>query len=384
MPTGKIGPDGAPIYRRVQRSTGVTGRAKAKQIAISYEQAAVAAATRQWQDASAKAFLTELAGITGTAMPHTEPLEAYFRRWLTARASSLGVAAQMRYDAFLSGFLRHLGPGRSAQVWDVAPLQIATWRDAEQKAGKSAATINKGLMVLGQVFDEAIRQGLCERNPARGLNVKGARRNQQKRQAFTFEQFKALVAAMDPAQHTGGGMSAPMRADWQTFLLVAGYTGGRQQEVAGLTWAQIDLPRNVLTLARGKTADTHWIPLHPALAAHLAKTPKDERHGPVMPLLAARQRRHISNDFRRLILPRIGIDQPFAKSAAPTLGRKLAAYSIHSLRHSLATWLQQAGVEEAMRMRLIGHEDATVNRGYTHAGAAQVAQALALVPSVTP
>jgi integrase len=111
--------------------------------------------------------------------------------------------------------------------------------------------------------------------------------------------------------------------------------------------------------------------------------PKAERNGPVLPLLAERQRRHISNDFRRLILPRVGIEQPFAIREKRKLGRTLAPYSIHSLRHSLATWLAAAGVEESMRMRLIGHEDEAINRGYTHAGAEQAAAALAKVPGLT-
>ena len=137
-------------------------------------------------------------------------------------------------------------------------------------------------------------------------------------------------------------------------------------------------------MARSKTADTHWLPVHSALRAALEQTPKEARTGFVLPLLAERQRRHISNDFRRLILPRIGIEQPFAVREQQTQGRTLAPYSIHSLRHSLATWLAAAGIEESMRMRLIGHEDAEINRGYTHANAEQVAAAMAKVPGLTP
>ena len=43
----------------------------------------------------------------------------------------------------------------------------------------------------------------------------------------------------------------------------------------------------------------------------------------------------------------------------------LAEYSLHSLRHSLSTWLNQAGVPDATRMALAGHEDEDVSLGYT-------------------
>jgi integrase len=381
LPTGQKRPDGTPIYRRVQRTTGTADRSKALQIALSLEQASVLAAEGKWQDKSAGRFLAELSALTGTTMASREPLNAFLTRWLQMRVASLKPDSVIRYDGILTAFLGHMGALAGCAISEVTPAQVAAFRDAQAAAGISATTINKSLMVLGQAFDEAHRQGLVERNPARGLNVKGAAKQKQHRRAFTFDQFRALYAALGEDR---GWMRNPLRLEWQTFVALAGYTGGRQQEIAHLTWEQIDLKRGVLTLARGKTSDTHWIPLHTALRAHLERTHPDGRYGPVMPLLAARQRRHISNDFRRLILPRIGVDQPFAAHKTGNKGRRLAEYSIHSLRHSLATWLAAAGIEEAMRMRLIGHEDATVNRGYTHANAEQAAKALEAVPNLTP
>jgi integrase len=103
----------------------------------------------------------------------------------------------------------------------------------------------------------------------------------------------------------------------------------------------------------------------------------------VLPELSRHLRRAISNHFRRAILPRIGLRQDYAPASAEKgAGRRLAPYSLHSLRHSLSTWLAAAGVEESMRMRLIGHENASVNRGYTHRDHAAAASALAAVPTV--
>lgn len=372
-----------PNGKRVQRSTGSADKAAALQMAIGYEKAANAAATGQWGNDGAKRFLAELSAITGVKIASREAVGDFLRRWLTMRAHSLAQGSAMRYDSILTGFLAYVG--ESVAISDVSTSQVATFRDRLIADGLHPNTVNKSLMVLGQVFAEAVTQGLIDRNPARGLNVKGAAKRKQHRRAFTIEQFRALVASLEPTDSTDGrALTAAQLRDWQLFVLLAGYTGGRQQEVARLRWEQVDLRKGVLTLARSKTADTHWIPLHPTLKAALERTPKAERTGPVLPLLAERQRRHISNDFRRLILPRIGIEQAFAERAKGQRGRTLAPYSIHSLRHSLATWLAAAGVEESMRMRLIGHEDEAINRGYTHAGAEQAAAALAKVPGLTP
>lgn len=370
-----------PNGKRVQRSTGSADKAAAMQMAIGYEKAALAAASNQWGNEGAKKFLAELSAITGVKIASREPVTDFLHRWLTTRRAALTEGSVMRYDSILTAFLGHLGP--NAVVGDVTTGQIAAHRDKLIADGLSPTTVNKSLMVLGQVFAEAQTQGLIDRNPARGLNVKGAAKRRQHRRAFTFEQFKQLVAALDPEREDSGWMHKELRRDWQLFVLLAGYTGGRQQELARLRWEQVDLRKGVLTLARSKTGDTHWLPIHSALRSALEATPKEARTGFVLPLLAERQRRHISNDFRRLILPRIGIEQPFAVREAQTQGRTLAPYSIHSLRHSLATWLAAAGIEESMRMRLIGHEDAEINRGYTHANAEQVAAAMAKVPGLT-
>jgi len=93
--------------------------------------------------------------------------------------------------------------------------------------------------------------------------------------------------------------------------------------------------------------------------------------------------RKLSKIFRETVLPRGGISQPYAKpSEGKGVGRTLAKYSIHSLRHSLATWLNEAVVPDLMRMRLIGHEDPKVNRKYTHTELMHAAAAMAKVPNI--
>lgn len=103
----------------------------------------------------------------------------------------------------------------------------------------------------------------------------------------------------------------------------------------------------------------------------------------VLSHLSGVKNRTLSKIFRETILPRVGISQPYAeRSEEKGVGRKLAEYSIHSLRHSLATWLRAAGVEEMMRMRLVGHEDEKVSRNYTHTEMIQAAQEIEKVPMV--
>lgn len=372
IPTGRSHPrTGRPLFRRVQRTTGTSDRSRAVQLAVSFERVAILASERALTQRAATAFLAEVAALTSACILEVEPVEDYLRRWLKSRSASLAANTRERYALAVTQFLAHLGPAARGGVGEVTSRVVAAFRDAETAAGKSPATVNKALSILAAAFDEAVAQGLHDRNPARGLNVRGTARARQRRSAFTFAQFTALVAATAD--------------DWRTLVLLCGYTGARQQEAAQLQWPQVDLAAGRLTLARTKTADTHWLPLHPALAAHLrAVRPRGRSpHGPVLPYLSTLRRRTVSNFFRRDILPRIGLAQPFVpRSAAKGAGRILAPYSLHSLRHGLSTWLHEAGVPEMMRMRLVGHADKAVSRGYTHTQLADAAAALGKVPDV--
>jgi integrase len=383
MPTGKQDAKGRPVFNRVQRSSGTSDRTKAQQIAISYERAAIAASERQWTERSARQFLAELNALTGVSLADTEPAEPFLWRWLASRKAGMAVATFEKYEGTLKDFLAFLGHRARGPLGELTPAVISSFRDHESASGKSAATVNKALMVIGQALDGAVQAGVFATNPARGLNVKGAKGGAQKRRAFTFAQFQQLVTV------TGDGWQPAARrlwknqklsADWQPFIMTLGYTGGRQQEVAKLKWSQVDVRGSRITFERTKTGDEHWIPLHPALLVRLKAMPAHKPDDYVFPQIAAIDRRRLSNKFRLSILPRIGIKQEYHDATGK--GRKLADYSIHCLRHSLSTWLNAAGVSEMVRMRIVGHENKEVSRGYTHTELVQLAAELSKVPGV--
>jgi integrase len=384
IPTGKFNTKGEPIFRRVQRSTGTTDETRAEQLATSYERAAILAAEKRWTDQSARRFLAEINALAGVHVAEVEPVDLFLQRWLTGQQRHVEAKTWANYRDIFDCFLEFLGTRRGIPVVDITPRVMIDFRDAELAKGKSGTTVNKELSVLGHAFAEAVVAGYMETNPARGVRVKGADKRAQKRRPFTFDQFCQLVARTAPRTRSRRGFT--VHRDWQTFILSTGYTGGRQQETAQLGWALVDFSAHRIGLGRTKSGDTHWLPMHAALEHHLRArwvAAKQPRAGLVMPHLAALPGRKLSRYFREIILPRVGISQPYAAASEEKgAGRVLAAYSIHSLRHSLSTWLAAAGVDELMRMRLIGHEDEDVNRGYTHTEWEQARTELAKVPSV--
>lgn len=64
MPTGERDACGRPVFRRVERTTGVIDRSRALQIALSYERAATAVAEKRWSEDAARQFLTEISVLS--------------------------------------------------------------------------------------------------------------------------------------------------------------------------------------------------------------------------------------------------------------------------------------------------------------------------------
>ena len=385
MPTGHFGPGGRPLFKRVQRTTGLTDKDRALQLAISYERAAREVAEKRSVEKTARRFLAELQVIAGFEITQMEQTESFLKRWLEGKRKHVANKTWLNFSGIVKDFLDWLGAKKMNPLVEITPRVVADFRDAEVARGKAGTTVNKALSVLGQAFEEAVTQMSLERNPTRGLLIKRADKNAQERKHFTFEQFRELIRRTGPGEKSRRGNE--VHPDWHTFILATGYTGGRQQEVAKLEWSNVNLAQKILGLVRSKNGDIHWMPMHTALHAHISAlagvTPDSERGKYVMPHMSGLEEREISKTFRETILPRVGIVQPYDKrTEGKGVGRKLAAYSVHSLRHSLSTWLNDAGVTDLMRLRLVGHENEDVNRNYTHTEMTQAAREIEKVPSV--
>jgi len=383
IPTTAITAAGCIVFRRVQHSTGLVDRDRALQMAISLERAAIQAGEKRWTERSAQQLLREISAISGTTVAQIQETEEFLANWLGGRKRHVAESTFLNYQTILRDFLDYLGTRRKGSLADVTSQVIAGFRDAETATGKAGTTVKKALSVLRQAFEEAVAQQAMERNPAQGITVKGADKRAQTRKHFTFEQFRALVQATAPGSKSSRGHE--VHPDWQTFIITSGYTAGRQQEVAQLRWENIDFDLPGVHLIRIKNIDRHLVMMHRALRSHLLARRAESLNSEVfvMPHLAKLPKRRLSKVFRETILPRIGISQPYAeRTKEKGFGRKLAGYSPHSLRHSTSTWLDQAGVSEMMRMRVVGHEDEKVSRIYTHTELQQQHTAVETLPDL--
>jgi integrase len=126
------------------------------------------------------------------------------------------------------------------------------------------------------------------------------------------------------------------------------------------------------------------VPLFRDLANVLAIAPPESRRGYVLPALAADYlaNRDRVTDRIQALLKRCGIDVHEPGTGPGTGKRAVLRYGFHSLRHSTATILQEAGAPAAVAEAILGHRSEAMRQRYTHVGREALTAAMHRMPSL--
>lgn len=138
----------------------------------------------------------------------------------------------------------------------------------------------------------------------------------------------------------------------RVLLSLLYYGGLRLSEATSLRWDDIDLQREVVHVKRGKGAKDRIIFLHPRLKGLLEEL--GGREGGFVIAPKGPQRAYSSRSVQLLVT-----------SAASRAG-VMKRVTPHTLRHSFATHLLEAGADVFHIQTLLGHRNPSTTRIYTH------------------
>lgn len=243
---------------------------------------------------------------------------------------SLPVSAVTLAD--VETFLQRVARGDSAKK------AKSSGRGAVPRGGKGTASRTVGL--LGAIFTFAVRRGLRDDNPVRGVRRFA---DQKRERRFTEDEYRALAGGLAAVAERYPAPAACIR------LLAV--TGWRRGEAVNLRWSDIDAARRTAILGDTKTGRSMRPLAHAAL---------DIITG--MP-------RRAGSDF---VFPASFGDGPIANvSDVWARARQVAdlpdELTPHTLRHSAASIADDLGMGEATIAALLGHKGRTTTSRYTHA-----------------
>lgn len=264
-----------------------------------------------------------------------------------ARTPLSNLAPLDRFNAFSDGVL---------ELAKIRPSQIDALLEKLKTEGYSESTIRNLYAVLNSVLDGARRDELIAANPIR--EVKRPRVNKTEAKHLTPESVRALLDASTGSRY-------------EPILRLISATGLRRGEAIGREWSDIHFEKKIMrirfTVSRvqgelvktsPKTANSRRdIPLSEGML-QLLKTHRKNQN--IERLRAGDQWQDLglvfSTELGGLIDPR-NLLRAFTKSAHAA---GLENVGLHTLRHSAATAMLNAGVPMHVVSRILGHSSISI------------------------
>lgn len=238
--------------------------------------------------------------------------------------------------------------GGAVRLRKVTHVTIRAFMARLQGEGVGKSSLARKVSALRSFFRFLQREGAVEANPARLVSL--PRRGRKLPVFLDRAEIEALLAAPDPDTFAG-------RRD-RAVLEVLYSTGMRVAALIGINLGDLDLLGEVVKV-REKRKKERLCPLgRPALAALQAYLELHPFRGPgaaARALFLNRSGKRLSVRWVQLMLDRSVLKAGIAKKVSP-----------HSLRHSFATHLLDAGADLRSVQELLGHASLTTTQVYTH------------------
>lgn len=274
-------------------------------------------------------FLVELNHCTPS---HEMTFSAVYYGWKTRHFEMIGKSSQTAYSISY----RHLAPLHAL------PFSSITYPDLQAAVDKIEAgycTRKKCRVLLSQLYKYAIKNGIVDHDLSPFVELP-KHVIMFKKKPFTARQIGKLWRSTD--------------VDGVIDVLILIYTGMRVGEYLALTPANIKPKQRYIDIKHSKTvAGIRKIPIHHKILGYLAER---KSSGTICPC-------QTYDSFRRLW-----------DRAMKTVNMK---HTPHEARHTLATLLDRAEVNETTTRMILGHARQGVTKGvYTHKSLADLRKAI--------
>ena len=286
----------------------------------------------------------------------TDYAARFLKRIEAARHLSPHTVRAYRID--LGQYLAFIEHDRQPDPTQVDRLLLRKFLAALRSARYSRRTVARKLAALRAFYRFLCREGICETNPI--LAVRTPRLEKRLPSFLTDDEVKQLLESPDPKTKAGKLAVAGLRD--RAILETLYSTGLRASELVGLDVMDVDFVSEIVR-AKGKGNKERIAPLGSyalnALDAYLLarRITKSRAAFTVGPLFANRLGTRLTSRSLQRIL------EKYVRAIPSLSGRHI---SPHTLRHTFATHLLNAGADLRSVQELLGHSSIVSTQIYTH------------------
>lgn len=236
-------------------------------------------------------------------------------------------------------------------VLDNKTLKEITMLDAEKivnnmiKKGLAVRTAQYAAAVLRHALNKAIERGYLQVNPVSKIKV--PRKDNRRIRFLTKDEAAKLLDELKKRSQKTYEMS---------FLSL--YTGMRFGEVANLTWQDIDFENGIIYIKDPKNYTGRVAYMTESVKELLLNKKKSANSNAlIFPDQKGNKTERISTSFERAV-QRLGLNKDVTDPRDKVV--------FHTLRHTFASWLVQAGTPLYTVKELLGHKSIAMTERYSH------------------
>jgi integrase len=214
-------------------------------------------------------------------------------------------------------------------------------KKGDSESGVTAATVNRELCRLKNMFKKAVAWGYVESNPAEGITQ--AREQMAPADYLRVKEVNKLLMVCDDYA--------------RPLFTMALYTGMRWGELMALQWKDVDFERSLITVRDPKNMEPRHIPLNGTVKDVLSSHQQEQAKqvgGIVKQVFLNTKTGKAYNDLRKALSRGL-------KAAGVTRHIRF-----HDLRHTAASHLAMAGVDLRTVGAVLGHKDPKMTLRYAH------------------
>jgi hypothetical protein len=165
------------VGRRLKKSTKLTNKAKALQVALALEHGEGLARRGAFSEVRLRELFEQtLERVVGKPATHYT-VTKWFDWWAEKNAKKWSPTTAERYRQATREFIESLGNRGDLSLEHVTDRDILKFRDAESGRGLSNKSANLSVKIVSMAFHDALRHNHIKFNPCHGLALPRGRRS---------------------------------------------------------------------------------------------------------------------------------------------------------------------------------------------------------------
>ncbi|MFZ2633297.1 MAG: site-specific integrase [Desulfosalsimonadaceae bacterium] len=260
------------------------------------------------------------------------------------------------------------------RINDICDLDIQKIKKNVLSSGRAPRTAELTLAILRKIMNFALkRQYRKTDNPVKDV-IKKIKYDNKRVRFLNREEAEHLLAALKEKSQI-----------IHDLALMSLHTGSRAGELFKLQWPDVNIETEQIFLKDTKNADSRIVYMSSAVKEMIVRRKTNDsrkrRVNPewnpprlVFPGKGGKQITGVTRTFRRVV-DDMGLNE--------NITDRRQRLVFHSLRHSAASWLVQAGTPLFTVQRLLGHQTAALTERYSHLAPANLRAVTAVFDEAT-